>query len=65
MGLDERKEMQNFSVKSFYSALYSLMNGSFPYKIVWKSGYLLKVSFFIWDTSLDKILTVNNIKKRG
>lgn len=54
----------NFTVKSFYKAL-SLQNFVFPYKKLWQIKVPLKVRIFIWLVIKNKILTKDNLYKKG
>jgi hypothetical protein len=54
-----------FEVKSFYKALSNLANEVFPWKSIWRSKVLSRVAFFGWTASLGKILTHDNLRKRG
>jgi hypothetical protein len=54
-----------FEVKSFYRALSPLGLVSFPWKSVWKSKALPIVAFFIWTAVHSKILTLDNLGRRG
>ena len=63
-----------FSVRSFYlklldgccsSFLETLGEGSFPHKLIWRSLAPIKVSFFVWQASYGKILTCDNLQKKG
>jgi hypothetical protein len=60
-----------FEVRSFFSVLspvsdrYEVGCSSFPWKGIWKVKVLLRVSFFVWTASLGKILTLDNLRKRG
>ena len=38
---------------------------SFPWKSIWKVKVPVKVSFFVWTAALGRILTVDNLRKRG
>ena len=46
------------AVKSSSSVLFLMKN-------IWKSCVKSKVSFFAWETSWGKVLTFNQVKKRG
>ncbi|XP_042954850.1 uncharacterized protein LOC122291257 [Carya illinoinensis] len=37
----------------------------FPWKCIWRSHMPSKVAFFTWTASLGKILTLDNLRKRG
>jgi hypothetical protein len=60
-----------FEVSSFFGVLslssdrYEVGCSSFPWKGIWKVKVLRQVSFFVWTASLGKILTLNNLRKRG
>jgi hypothetical protein len=36
----------------------------FPWKSIWKTKAPLKVAFFAWSVALEKILTLDNLRKR-
>ena len=72
VNLDEEDKMRwmdskdgNFSVKSLYRALESDSLVSFPWKIIWNSCVQPKLSFFAWEASRGKVLTLDRIQKRG
>jgi hypothetical protein len=54
-----------FEVKSFYRALSPHGLGSFPWKSVWKSKAPPRVAFFVWTAVHSKILTLDNLGRRG
>ena len=62
-----------FTIISFYSKLlhlnYSsagtLVERGFPSQLIWSSLALGKVSFFVWEASHGKILTGDNLQKKG
>jgi hypothetical protein len=54
-----------FEVKSFYRALSPRGPPSFPWKSVWRSQAPPRVAFFVWTAVRDKILTLDNIGRRG
>jgi hypothetical protein len=54
-----------FTVKQYYRFLSSPANRSFPWKSVWKSKVPPRVAFFSWTATLGKILTIDNLRKRG
>ena len=54
-----------FSVKSLYKALETGSPNSFPTNIIWKSCVQPKVSFFGWEATWEKALTLNQLQKRG
>jgi hypothetical protein len=53
-----------FEVKSFYRALSS-QGSSFPWKSVWRSKAPPRVAFFVWTAVQNKILTLDNLGRRG
>ena len=54
-----------FSVKSLFRALHPVSLVSFPSKIIWNSYVHPKLSFFAWEASWGKILTLDRLQKRG
>ena len=54
-----------FSTKSLCKALVSGSSVLFPMKNIWKSCVQPKVSFFAWEASWGKVLTLDQVKKRG
>ena len=54
-----------FEVRSFYRALIQPAASVFPWRSVWKAKAPSKVAFFLWTASLGKILTTDNLRKRG
>ena len=54
-----------FFVKSLYKALEPGSTISFPLNIIWKSCVHPKVSFFGWEATWGKALTLDQIQKRG
>lgn len=67
--IDEMKWINDknsrFSVKSDYKALLNQSHYSYPWNIVWKTKVSTKVAFFSQLASLGKILTTDNLRKRG
>ena len=55
----------SFSVKSLYKVLELDSSVCFPMKIIWNSWVHPKISFFAWDASWGKALTLDQIQKRG
>ena len=56
---------KTFAVNSFYKVLHSGSAQHFPWRTIWKSLAPSKVSFFLWTSALGKVLTTDNIRKRG
>ena len=54
-----------FSVKHYYRSLSSPSIRSFPWKSVWKPKVPPRMAFFSWTATLGKILTIDNLRKRG
>ena len=54
-----------FSVKALYKASESDSTGCFPMKIIWNSSMQPKVSFFAWEVTWGKVLTLDQVQKRG
>jgi hypothetical protein len=56
---------RNFEVKTFYKALVCHEAASFPWKGIWRVKALKRVTFFVWTAALGKILTHDNLRRRG
>lgn len=54
---------KSFEVKSYYKVLLSPIQSSFPWKSIWKVKVPPRVTFFVWMTTLGKILTLDNLRK--
>ncbi|KAF5463697.1 hypothetical protein F2P56_013842 [Juglans regia] len=54
-----------FSVSSYYRILSSHSSCVFPWKSIWKVKVPSKVAFFRWVASLGKVLTTENLRRRG
>jgi hypothetical protein len=54
-----------FEVNSYYRALLPCRPLSFPWKSVWRSKAPPKVAFFVWMAVCCKILTLDNLGRRG
>ena len=54
-----------FLVKALYKALEMESTRCFPMKIIWNSSVQLKVSFFAWESTWGKVLTLDQVQKRG
>jgi hypothetical protein len=55
----------DFEVKSFYRVLSAPWPFSFPWKSIWRSKAPSRVAFFAWMAARSKILTLDNLKRRG
>lgn len=53
-----------YTAKCMYCILVNDCKISFPHNDIWKPGIPSKVSFFLWNTYLDKILTPNYLQSR-
>ena len=54
-----------FSVKSLYKALDSERREEFPASIIWNSLVPLRVSFFAWEATWKKSITLDRLQRRG
>ncbi|RVX09545.1 hypothetical protein CK203_012354 [Vitis vinifera] len=54
-----------FLVKSLYSTLVSSRVVQFPINIIWNPCVPTKVCFFAWEAYWGKVLTLDQLKKRG
>ncbi|RVW58324.1 Regulator of telomere elongation helicase 1 [Vitis vinifera] len=54
-----------FSVKSLYNSLDHSYAGPFPWNIIWSPCVPTKVGFFAWEASWGKVLTQDQLKRRG
>ena len=55
-------ENGDFDIRSIYNKLRSPFPIIFPWKGVWKVKVLRRVSFFLWTTVWDRILTGDNLR---
>jgi hypothetical protein len=56
---------RNFEVKTFYKALVCHKATSFPWKDIWRVKAPKQVTFFVWTAALGRILTYDNLRRRG
>jgi mannosylglycoprotein endo-beta-mannosidase len=54
-----------FTVKSFYTSLRGDTSSSIPWRDVWRSKVPMRVAFFVWEVMHGKILTIDNLRRRG
>ena len=54
-----------FTVKSLYKSLAHSCAISFPSNIIWSPYVPTNVSFFAWEASWEKVLTQDQLKRRG
>uniref|UniRef100_A0A2N9GH27 Reverse transcriptase domain-containing protein n=1 Tax=Fagus sylvatica TaxID=28930 RepID=A0A2N9GH27_FAGSY len=55
----------HFDVRSYYGALQASNRSKFPWKIIWGVKAPRRISFFLWTAACGKILTCDNLMKRG
>ena len=55
----------DFDIRSFYNKLRGLLPIIVPWKGFWKVKAPRRISFFVWISTWDKILTCNNLQGRG
>jgi hypothetical protein len=56
---------RKFEVRSYYHVLSIPASSPFPWKSIWRVKAPLRVAFFVWTTTLGKILTLDNLRKRN
>ena len=54
-----------FDVRLFYKLLSSPTTDAFRWECIWRTKVPKRVSFFLWTTVNDGILTINNLIKKG
>ncbi|KAJ9691054.1 hypothetical protein PVL29_013294 [Vitis rotundifolia] len=54
-----------FSIKSLYSMLEEGGSSLFPSKSIWRVRVPTKVAFFAWEASWGKVLTLEQLQRRG
>jgi hypothetical protein len=54
-----------FEVSSFYRVISSHGSPSFPWKGIWRTKAMPRVAFFAWTAARSKILTIDNLRRRG
>ncbi|XP_059669320.1 uncharacterized protein LOC132314474 [Cornus florida] len=54
-----------YDVRSMFIHLSNFVGSEFPWKSVWCSKAPLRIAFFVWTATLGKILTLDNLRKRG
>jgi hypothetical protein len=52
-----------FEVKSYYHVLFTPVRSPFHWKSIWKVKISSRGVFFVWTMALEKILTLNNLRK--
>ena len=56
---------ERFSVKSLYKALEPERLGDFPVRVIWNPLVPSRVSFFAWEATWKKVLTLDSFQRRG
>ena len=59
------KSTGEFTLQSFYEILRGSCPLPFPWKAIWRAKAPQRVSFFVWTVAWGKILTFENLIKRG
>jgi hypothetical protein len=59
------RQHDKFDAKSFYHALSDQSDSKFPWKTIWRVKTPRRVAFFVWTAAWGKILTCNNLMRRG
>ena len=54
-----------FDVQSLYSFLRESPTLAFPWKCIWRTKVPWRPCFFVWTAAWQKILTCDNLRKRG
>jgi hypothetical protein len=54
-----------FARKSYYKMLQSGEHSSFPWESIWKVKAPPRIAFFLWTAAKGRILTVDNLRRRG
>ena len=55
----------SFSIRSLYGSFSRASSDPFPWSMIWRSWALMRVSFFTWEASWNRILTIDQLKRRG
>ena len=55
----------NFSVKTMYNGLDLSVDFDFPVRPVWNDVIPSKISFFTWEASWGKVISLDQLKHRG
>ncbi|XP_059657206.1 uncharacterized protein LOC132303802 [Cornus florida] len=54
-----------FEVRSLFLCLSNFANRDFLWKTIWRSMAPTRVAFFVWTAVWGKILTIDNLRRRG
>ena len=55
---------KGFQVKLFYKAFLPSNGLLVPWKSIWKTKVPPRVSFFVWAAAMNRILTMQNLRRR-
>ena len=55
----------HFSAKLLYKVLVGSISIVFPHQLIWRNWIPTKMGFFAWEASWGKVLTLDQLKKRG
>ena len=55
----------SFELQEYYHSLSSFNGMSFPWKLDWRSKVPSRVAFLSWIAALGRILSTDNLRKRG
>ena len=69
LGIEDKLLMKgsnhgNFSVRALYGGLDFLPEFDFPFRSVWNHVIPSKISFFAWEASWGKVITLDQVKWR-
>ena len=66
-GIFSWRESKNgkFSVRSLYCSYTRVSKNPFPWDMIWRSWAPMRVSFFVWEASWSRILSLDQLKRRG
>ena len=56
---------KSFSVKAMYKGFDITHAFDFPYRLIWNSVVPPKIGIFAWEAAWGKVLTLDNLKRRG
>ena len=65
MLLLKKVKEKRFSVKAMYKCYDISPALDFPYHSIWNSVVHLKIGIFTWEAAWGKVLTLDNLKRRG
>ena len=65
MLLLKEAKAKSFSVKAMYKGYDITPAFDFPYRLIWNSVVPPKIGIFTWEAAWGKVLTMDNLKRRG